>query len=100
MCGLSSNIYNDRLRYAISELFDISSSNITGFTLKDTKKSIETVWSSISINGQNLIYEEKDSETIEEHDVNQSMSNTAFQTDHPAIQQSIMRENETEKMRR
>ena len=33
VCGLSTNVYNDRLRYNISELFDVASNDITGFTL-------------------------------------------------------------------
>ena len=90
-------MYNDRLRYAISEFFDISSTNITGFTLENTNKLIEPLWSTVSINGQSIIYEEEDNnnETIGEH-----MSNNASQAKHPAIRQSLTKQIKTVEMHR
>jgi hypothetical protein len=57
----------------MSELLDIPSKHITGFVLENTTKSIEPYWPSITINGQN----EDDNKMVEEHLVNQSMSNNA-----------------------
>jgi malate/lactate dehydrogenase len=72
VCGLGSNIYSHRLRYAISDLFDIPSTNITGFTLENTNQSIEPYWPSITINGITVKLELNN---------NKSISNNASQDD-------------------
>ncbi|CAF2640469.1 unnamed protein product [Rotaria sp. Silwood2] len=85
VCGLSSDIYNHRLRYAISELLDIPSKNITGFTLENPDKSIEPYWPSITINGQSLKLAKDNNREIEENFINQPMSNNAPQNKYQPI---------------
>ncbi|CAF3967570.1 unnamed protein product [Rotaria sp. Silwood2] len=85
VCGLSSGIYNHRLRYAISELLDIPSKNITGFTLENPDKSIEPYWPSITINGQSLKLAKDNNREIEENFINQPMSNNALQNKYQPI---------------
>ncbi|CAF0880874.1 unnamed protein product [Adineta steineri] len=58
ICGLGLNDYNHRLRYIISELLNISTKYITGFTLETTNTLIQPYWSSITINGQCIISNE------------------------------------------
>ncbi|CAF3761967.1 unnamed protein product [Rotaria magnacalcarata] len=79
VCGLSSNIYNHRLRYAIGKLLDIPSKNITGFTLKNLHESIEPYWPSITIKGQCIKLTNGESSKIQENFSEPSMSNNALQ---------------------
>ncbi|CAF3048686.1 unnamed protein product [Rotaria sp. Silwood2] len=91
VCGLSSDIYNHRLRYAISELLDIPSKNITGFTLEYPDKSIEPYWPSITINGQSLKLAKDNNREIEENFINQPMSNNAPQNKYQPIKLNIIK---------
>ncbi|CAF2428375.1 unnamed protein product [Rotaria sp. Silwood2] len=91
VCGLSSDIYNHRLRYAISELLDIPSKNITGFTLENPDKSIEPYWPSITINGQSLKLAKDNNREIEENFINQPMSNNAPQNKYQPIKLNIIK---------
>ena len=87
VCGLGSNIYSHRLRYAISELLDIPSTNITGFVLENTKKLIEPYWPSITINGLSIKLElsNNNNKIVEDQNVNQSISNNASHNKYPMI---------------
>ncbi len=85
ICGLGSNIYSHRLRHSISELFDIPSKHITGFTLGNTSKLTEPYWSSITINGQSIKLEKDDNREMEEHFVSQSLSNNTPQNKYQTI---------------
>lgn len=85
ICGLGSNIYSHRLRHSISELFDIPSKHITGFTLGNTSKLTEPYWSSITINGQSIKLEKDDNREMEEHFVSQSLSNNRPQNKYQTI---------------
>jgi malate/lactate dehydrogenase len=85
---LGSSIYDNRLRYAISELLDIPSRHITGFTLNNITKSIEPYWPSITINGQAI-------KLNEEHYVNQSISNNASQIANQSLKINRIKKKET-----
>ena len=78
ICGLGSSIYSHRLRYAISELCGIPSTNITGFVLENTNKLIEPYWQSITINGLSV-------EIVEKQNINQPISNNASHIKYPRI---------------
>ncbi|CAF1071956.1 unnamed protein product [Rotaria sp. Silwood1] len=97
VCGLSSDIYSHRLRYAISELLDISSKNITGFTLENLGKSIEPYWPSITIIGQSLKLTENDNKAIEKNFINQPMSNNAPQNKYQSIKLNTIQNDATVK---
>ena len=66
VCGLGSNICSHRVRYAISELFDISSRSITGFTSENTTKLIEPYWPSITIHGLSVQAQINNNNVVEE----------------------------------
>ncbi len=85
VCRLGSNIYNHRLRYAVNDLFNISSTNIIGFTLENTTTLIEPYWPSITMNGLSVKLELNNNKVAEEHDVNQSISNNASQDKYQMI---------------
>ncbi|CAF3638813.1 unnamed protein product [Rotaria sordida] len=85
VCGLSSSIYNHRLRYAISQLLDIPSKHITGFILENPDKSIEPYWPSITINGQSIKLTKDDNREVEVIFIDQSMSNNASQNKYQSI---------------
>ncbi len=95
ICGLGSNLYSYRLRYAISELFDIPSKHITGFTLGNTTTLIEPYWPSITINGQSIKLKEDDHREMEEHFISQSISNNAPQDKYQAIKLNTTKNDET-----
>ena len=92
---MGSSIYNHRLRYVLSELLDIPSKHITGFVLENTTKSIEPYWPSITINGQSIKLNEDGHRKIEEHLINQSMSNNALQDKSQPIKLNIIKKNNT-----
>jgi hypothetical protein len=97
VCGLGSDIYNHRLRYALSKLLDIPPKHITGFTLGNTIKSIEPYWPSISINGQSIKFNEDYHRDMEEHVMNPSISNNASQDKYQTVILNTAKNNETAK---
>jgi hypothetical protein len=79
----------------MSELLDLPSKHITGFILENTTKSIEPYWPSITINGQSIKFNQDDNKMVEEHLVNQSMSNNAPQDKYQPIKSNIIKNNHT-----
>ncbi len=92
---MGSNIYNHRLRYTISELFDIPSKHITGFTLESNTHLIEPYWPSITINGQSIKLKKDNNREMEEYFVNQSISNNATQDNYQMTKPNTTKNDET-----